>query len=65
MNIVYVRLVVYVLSLLAGMIPASWAGFVTYSEATNSLTVSLEGFGIALVTALMGSFGVFKIWGTK
>ena len=65
MNLVYVRIIVYVLSVVAGFIPASWAGFVSYSEATSSLTVSLEGLAMAIVTGTVGSFAVFKKWGTK
>ncbi len=65
MNLVYVRLAVYIMSVLAGFIPASWAGFVSYSEATASLTISLEGLGVALVTGAAGSLAVFKKWGKK
>lgn len=65
MNIVYVRLVLYVLSILVGMIPASWAGFVVYNEAAHTLTISIEGLAVAFVTAVIGSLGIFKKWGVS
>lgn len=65
MQIVYVRLAAYVLSLLAGLIPAAWAGFASYNEATGTITVSVEGLAVALVTAAAGSLAVFKKWGTR
>lgn len=64
-NLVYIRLIAYVLSLLAGMIPAAWAGFVSYSEAAGTVTISLEGIATAIVTGLLGSLAIFKKWGVK
>lgn len=65
MQIVYVRLAAYVLSLAAGFIPAAWAGFASYNEAAGTITVSVEGLAIAIVTAFAGSLGIFKKWGTR
>jgi hypothetical protein len=64
-NLVYVRIVAYVLSLAAGMIPAAWAGFASFNEAAGTITISIEGAATALVTALIASFTIFKAWGTK
>lgn len=64
-NLVYIRLVAYVLSMIAGAIPAAWAGFASYSEAAGTVTISLEGLAVAIVTAFAGSFTIFKLWGTK
>ncbi len=65
MQIVYIRLVSYALSLLPGLIPAALAGFVSYNEAAGTITVSIEGLAIAIVTAFAGSLGIFKKWGTR
>jgi hypothetical protein len=65
MPIVYVRILVYVLSILAGLIPAGWAGFVAYNEAAGTITISIEGLAIAIVTGLGGSLAIFKKWGTR
>lgn len=65
MQIVYIRIVVYALSLLLGMIPAAWAGFVSYDQATGILSVSVEGLVTAAAGALAVSGGVFAKWGTR
>lgn len=64
-NLVYVRLVAYALSLLPGLIPAAWIGFVSYNEAAGTVTISLEGLAMAIVSALAGSVAIFAKWGTK
>lgn len=64
-KLVYVRIVAYVLSLLAGMIPAAWAGFASYDAMAGTITVSIEGLALALVTAFAGSLAIFKRWGTR
>lgn len=64
-KMVYVRIVAYVLSLVAGMIPAAWAGFASYDAVAGTVTVSIEGLALALVVAFSGSLAVFKRWGTR
>ena len=64
-KLVYVRIVAYVLSLLAGMIPAAWAGFASYDAVAGTVTVSIEGLAIALLTAFAGSMAIFKRWGKQ
>ena len=64
-KLVYVRIVAYVLSLLAGMIPAAWAGFASYDAVAGTITVSIEGLVLALVTAFAGSLAIFRRWGTR
>lgn len=64
-KLVYVRIVAYVLSLLAGMIPAAWAGFASYDAVAGTITVSIEGLALALVTAFAGSLAIFRRWGTR
>ena len=64
-KLVYVRIVAYVLSLLAGMIPAAWAGFASYDAVAGTITVSIEGLALALVTAFAGSLAIFRKWGVK
>lgn len=65
MNNVYVRLILYVLSTVLAMVPAAWAGFVTYDAAHQLVTISLPGLASMIATALAGSAGVFKVWGVK
>jgi len=60
---VAVRVIVYVLSAFAGMIPAAWAGWVSYDAAAGVVTVSVEGLAVALAMGLAGSFGVLAKWG--
>jgi len=43
MNPVYIRLIVYVLSTLAGLMPAAWAGFAAYDAVAGTVTISIEG----------------------
>ena len=64
-NIVYIRIVAYVLSTLAGLIPAAWAGWASYDAAAGTVVVSIEGLALALVTAFAGSLAIFKRWGTR
>lgn len=65
MNSVYVRLIIYVFSILLGMIPAGWAGWVSFDEATQMLQVSVPGLATAIVTALGLTSAVFARWGSK
>ena len=64
-RMVYVRITAYVLSILAGLIPAAWAGWASYDAVAGTVTVSIEGLAIALVTAFAGSMAIFKRWGTR
>ena len=65
MNPVYIRLIVYVLSILAGMIPASWAGWVSYDAASEMLVISLPGLAAAIAGGLALTGAVFARWGIK
>ena len=64
-NAVYVRLLCYVLSTAAGLIPAAWAGWISYDAAAQMLQISIPG----VVTAVMGGVGltgaIFAKWGVK
>lgn len=65
MNVVYVRLLAYVLSALIGSLPAWAAGFVAFDEMANTITISVEGLVIAVTSGLAVSGGIFAKWGTK
>lgn len=65
MTNVYVRLIVYVLSTIAGMIPAAWAGWISYDAAAGMLHISIEGMGGAAFAGLAASVAVFRRWGVK
>lgn len=65
MNPVYIRLLIYVLSTLFGLIPASWAGWVAYDAAAQVITVSVPGLATAIAVALTTTLAVFRRWGTK
>jgi len=64
-NAVYIRLLAYVLSTAAGLIPAAWAGWISYDAAAQMLQISIPG----VVTAVMGGVGltgaIFAKWGVK
>lgn len=64
-NAVYIRLILYVLSSLLGLIPAGWLGYVSYDSATSMLQINVEGAVTAVVSALAVSGGIFAKWGTK
>ena len=65
MNAVYIRLALYLASTLLGMIPASFAGWVSYNAGTHLLSVNVEGLLTAIVAAIAVSGGVFAKWGVK
>lgn len=65
MNPVYLRVAIYILSTLLGMIPAAWAGFISYDAASQVLSVSVPGLVTAVAAGLTVSGGVFAIWGKK
>lgn len=65
MNSVYVRLLVYVLSTVAGMVPAGWAGWVSYDEAAQLVQISLPGLAAAIAGGLGLSGAIFAKWGIK
>jgi len=65
MHPVYIRLIVYVLSTVAGMIPAAWAGWISYDAAAGMLQISVQGLGGAIAAGLALALGVFKKWGVK
>ncbi len=64
-NAVYIRLILYVVSTLLGLIPASVAGYVSYDAETSMLSVNIEAIATALVSGGVLSGIVFKMWGTK
>lgn len=65
MNPVYIRLIAYVLSILFGMIPAAWAGWVSYDAASQMLQVSVPGLATAVGGGLAITGGIFARWGVK
>lgn len=65
MNLVYIRLIVYVLSTVFAAIPASWAGWIDYDAVNQTVTISLQGLSSAIVGGLGMTFAVFKKWGVK
>lgn len=65
MNPVYVRLALYVVSTLLGMIPASLAGYVSYNAATYALTIDVQAVVIALFAGFAMSAGILNRWGVK
>lgn len=64
-NLVYIRLLAYALSVVVGLIPAAWAGWISYNEASQMLQISLPG----MATAVAGGIGltgtIFAKWGVK
>ena len=65
MNIVYVRLIAYVLSTLAAMVPAAWAGWIDYDAAAGVVTISLQGLAGAVAGGIGLSGAIFARWGVK
>jgi hypothetical protein len=65
MNPVYLRLLAYVISGFAVMIPAEWAGFVAYNADAQTITLSVQGLAAAIVGGMGISSGVFALWGKK
>lgn len=64
-NAVYIRLAVYVLSTGAGLIPAAWAGFISYDEAAQMVQISIPGVVTAIATGFSLTGAIFAKWGTK
>jgi len=65
MNAVYIRIFVYVLTTVLGMLPASWAGFAGFDPATGIFWVSIEGLATAIAAGFAASVAVFQRWGVK
>jgi len=65
MNPVYIRLIVYALSTLAGLMPAAWAGFAAYDAVAGTVTISIEGLATMLAVGVTASGAVFARWGVK
>lgn len=65
MNAVYIRLIVYTLSTVLGMIPAAWAGWIAYDASAQVLSVSIPGLVAAAVAGLAVTGGIFARWGIK
>jgi len=64
-NLVYIRLLAYVLSTIAGLIPAAWAGWISYNEASQMLQISLPGIATAILAGFSVTGAIFAKWGTK
>mgnify|MGYP003669729562 FL=1 len=64
-NAVYIRIVAYVLSSAAMLIPASWADWVSYQTDQQMIVVSIPGAATAIVGGIMLASGIFAIWGKK
>jgi hypothetical protein len=67
LNNVYVRLAIYMGSLLIGAIPAAWAGWLTAEivEGWLHVHIKIEGALTAVTTALGLSGGIFAKWGSR
>lgn len=65
MNLVHLRLAVYVVSFLVGLIPAAFAGFVQFDPDTLVLTLKLQGVLTAAAAGYGGSLGILSLWGKK
>ena len=65
MNAVYIRLALYVVSSMLGMIPASLAGYVSYDATTYALTIDVQAVVIAIFAGFAMSAGVLNRWGVK
>lgn len=65
MNSVYVRLALYVVSTLLGMIPAAWAGWVSYDASSYRLVIDLQAVAIAVFAGSGLSLGILRRWGVK
>ena len=62
---IVLRLVVYALSSLLGLIPAAYAGLAVYSQATGDLTIHVSGIVAAALAGLAVTGGIFAKWGVK
>lgn len=67
MNPVYIRVTVYMLSLLLGSVPAVALGWFSYQfvDGMIHISVSVEGAATAIFSAAGITGGVLKIWGKK
>lgn len=65
MNPVYIRLIAYVLSTMFGMIPAAWAGWVSYDAAAQVVQISVPGLAAAVGAGLALTSAIFARWGKK
>lgn len=65
MTNVYVRLALYILSTLLGLLPASVAGWVAYDPETHILTLNLQAALAAIAVGGVGSVAIFKKWGVS
>lgn len=65
MQNVYVRLILYVLSLLFGSLPAWAAGWIAYDAETAVLTVQVEALLVAAFAGSGMAAGIFRRWGVR
>lgn len=65
MPAVYIRLLAYALSTLLGMIPAAWAGWISYDAAAQVVQISVPGLAAAVVAGLGLTGAVFAKWGVR
>lgn len=62
---VVLRLLIYILSPLIGLVPASFAGAVSLDTAHGILAVNFPAMVTAGLSAVAVTGGVFAKWGTK
>ena len=69
MNVLFqpivLRLLIYIISPLLGLIPAAFAGAVTYDAVHQVLSISLPGLAYGAVSAVVVTGSVFAKWGVK
>lgn len=65
MQSVYLRVALYVFSTVFGMIPAAWAGWVSYDAASYRLVIDIQAVAIAVFAGSGLSLGVLRRWGIR
>lgn len=65
MNNVYLRLVLYALSVPLSMIPLAWGSWISYNPETDVLQITVGAAVTAGFMALSATGGIFAIWGKK
>ena len=65
MHSVYLRLALYVLSTLFGMIPAAWAGWVIYDPDSYRLIIDVQAVVVAVFAGSGISLGILRQWGVR
>lgn len=65
MNVVYLRLCLYVFSSFIGLLPASFGGHVRYDAATAMLSIDMQAVILSLTGGVAMSMAVWRRWGVK